>query len=61
VHQRFCAYAVVENEEMTEIVVSFYKDGQQGDLDLQQISGRKVLIELAATAVSVLILLQDIS
>ncbi|KAG0592544.1 hypothetical protein KC19_1G261500 [Ceratodon purpureus] len=53
--------AVVEYEEMTEIVVGFYKDGQQGDLDLQHLPGRKILIELASTAVSVLILLKDLN
>ena len=53
--------AVVEYEEMTEIVVSFGEDGQKGDLDLQPLSGRKILIELTTTAVSVLILLKDIN
>lgn len=53
--------AVVESEELAEIVVNFYEDGQQGALDIQQLSGRRILIELAAAAVSVLILLKDLN
>lgn len=53
--------AVVESEETTEIVVSFYKYGELGDLDLQQFSRRKILIEVATTAISVLILLKDLN
>uniref|UniRef100_A0A7I4A3R4 E3 ubiquitin-protein ligase listerin n=1 Tax=Physcomitrium patens TaxID=3218 RepID=A0A7I4A3R4_PHYPA len=53
--------AVIEYEEMTEVVVNFHKGGQEGDLSLQQLSERKILIELATTALSILILLKDIN
>lgn len=53
---------VVEFEEMTEIIVDFFKDGQKGTLlDLQELSGRKFLIELAATTISILILVKDLN
>lgn len=54
--------AVVEFEEITEIIVEFFKDSKKDTiLDLQELSGRKFLIELAATTISILTLVKDLN